>query len=206
MAQTDVQICNMALAHLGHSGPFISDLETDQSQEAETCNVFWDTVRDDVLGDYPWPFATAKKELAQIADQERDGWDYAFALPDDCVSPRFIWPADSTPRKLYPETRTPYKIAKHSEEETSILLCDIDNPVLEYTARMSNVAAYPSKFAMAMSYKMAEMIAIPITGDANKRREMRALYRAEVGQAEARAMNEQQEDEEPETPSLRARR
>lgn len=57
MATSEEQICNMALAHVGHT-QFIDDLETEQSTEAEVCNLYYEQARDFVIEAFPWPEAT----------------------------------------------------------------------------------------------------------------------------------------------------
>jgi len=55
---TNVQICNLALSHIG-SRAFIQDLSSDTSVEARYCNLLFNDARQAVLRDAPhgWGFA-----------------------------------------------------------------------------------------------------------------------------------------------------
>lgn len=206
MAKNDVAVCNMALGHLGHSGPFITDFETDRTYAGELCSIYWEDARDVTLVEYEWPFATARKALARLANETRDEWRYAYALPEDCLEPRRIRIAGDHRRTIPAEDRIPFDVEKMSESEGQILLCDVADPILVYTARMEQVDKYPPKFALACSYKVAELIAIPLTGKKSDKDAMRQAFAIETTQAEGQAMRARQEDQPPETPSIRARR
>lgn len=206
MADSTSTICNAALSHLGHHGPFITDLTSDATVEAEVCSIFYDTAVRSVLEDFPWPFATARKALSASTEDARDGWSFVYVLPTNCVSPREIKPSGLTNRTPRSDERVPFVIEKSDLSDASVVLCDLSTPVLTYTALVSNVEIFSAKFKLALGYKLAELIAMPITGSRNKRDEMRRAYMIELSTAERTAMNAQQEDVEPETESIRARR
>jgi hypothetical protein len=66
-AASQVGICNRALARCGVK-QFIVDIN-DPSQEAITCALFWDNVRQKLLGGFPWKFATRTAALQEFSAQ-----------------------------------------------------------------------------------------------------------------------------------------
>src|SRR4051812_32897245 len=88
MSQTDVGICNMALGHLA-VGKAIGAL-TEASQEARACLRFYEQARDEVLRDFPWPFATTVEALALVAVQPTTEWGYSYRYPLNCLALRRI--------------------------------------------------------------------------------------------------------------------
>jgi len=59
-----VQICNVALSRIGHREP-IASLD-DKSEEAVVCNAIFQTVRDSLLGAWPWPFSIKHTALSLL--------------------------------------------------------------------------------------------------------------------------------------------
>ncbi len=207
MATSEAEISNQALGHLGRHQNFVTDLEADQTEEAENCRIFIATARDVVLAVYHWPFAKARQELVELTDEDaRDEWEHVFALPDDCIIPRYIRPVGLGKRALSRSERIPFTTEKSSQSEASVLLCDLPNPLLIYTARITEPTRFSAPFSLLLSYKLAELIARPLTGQVAARNEMRQAYMIELGIVTAGVSNAEQEDEEPETDYLKARR
>lgn len=154
MASAPVDICNLALVRVGVKNT-IQTLDED-SNEAIVCSILYETQRDVALASWWWSFATGRAALAQIADGERDGWTYAYALPSDLIQARFIYSGSRTPSL---GTEIPFSIEANDAGEDSILLTDHAEPVLLYTRRVLNVAKYPPLFVNAMAWLLsAELV------------------------------------------------
>lgn len=227
MAKNEATICNKALARLGIK-VYIDDLETDQTEEAETANVFYEDVRDACLALHEWPFAMRRVTLAQDGGEaKRDGWLYVFKYPSDCLVARSICPVatvnDPTYDDLYgrqssslmnayrrsirSDQRIPYAIeaAMVPDSDGKVILCDLPAPVLFYTSRITDTAQFPPLFTSALAWKLAEEMALPLTQDRNKMLLAREEFKTTVQEALAVALNEQQEDPEPTTESIAVR-
>lgn len=208
MAKSAATICNKALAHLGIK-TYIDDLATTGVEEAETASVFYDDTLEACLAAFPWPFATLRAALAEVdyaTEPARDGWDRIFKIPDGCLAPRKIWPAGQSVRALRSDERIPYAIEKSSTDDSQVLLCDEESPILFYTARVTDVARFPPLFTDAFSWLLAAEMALPLTVKPALDKYARDMYRAKISEARAMSMSEQQEDVEPETESIAARR
>lgn len=58
---TKTQICNLAISHMG--GRNLTDVDTDQTQEAIVLRTWFDAARDEILRAYPWNFATKRARV-----------------------------------------------------------------------------------------------------------------------------------------------
>lgn len=201
MALTDVQICNLALGHIGHT-KFISAL-TDRTNEAQVLNTFYEPARDVVLEDYPWPFATKYETLGLVTDftDETDphDWDYAYRYPSDCVYARRIVTSNgrSEPKPA------PFKVG--SDEDGRLIYTNEEDAILEYTRLVDDPSLYPSKFAMALSWYLASLIAPGLAKSDKKAGACAQMYHIVKTMAEAGAGNEQHAVPEPESEFIRAR-
>ena len=63
---SEVDICNLALAHLGDSATVASINPPEGSAQAEMCQRFYPIARDSLLEMHNWGFATRRKALAQL--------------------------------------------------------------------------------------------------------------------------------------------
>jgi len=91
MAQSIVDICNLALQKVG-AARILSI--TDNSREARSCSVAYDSCRRDELRKHPWNFAVKRVVLAPDTAAPAFGFDYQFTLPADCL--RVLLPRDNT--------------------------------------------------------------------------------------------------------------
>src|SRR5690348_14818440 len=137
----------MALAHLG-TGNFISNLATDDSDEADACNAFLETVRQQTLRDFPWPFATKTADLGLVEEEPNDGleWGFSYRYPSDCLEARRI---PSGVRMDTVVSRVPFRIGYDASGR--LIFCDVEDAQLEYTALVTDPSYYPPDFVMAMS-------------------------------------------------------
>lgn len=83
MAST-VDICNLALAHLGEI-PNISSIDPPEGgTHAEKCERFYPIARDAALEMRNWSFALKRAGLAQVANDNHQ-WGFKYGLPPDMI-------------------------------------------------------------------------------------------------------------------------
>lgn len=171
-----VSICNMALSHI-KAGSI--NAMVDKTEQARQCGTFYDEARQYVLRMAPWSFATKHQALAQ-SEQEVMGWEYSYTKPQDCLMARNVY-NEST-------------IHKTKGEEfiliSNLLVCRITPAYLEYTEDVEDTNRFDPSFRMAFSYKLAQLLAIPLTGDAKLSQNMIALYQIEMDGAELNNIRE----------------
>lgn len=203
MATTEASICNRALLRVGINKTI--DALTDSTAEAQACNILYEQVRDELLQRVPWPFATQREELVVITDGERNGWDFAYALPSDCLQVRGIWSGARRPRV---ESRV--RFATEYSASQRILLCDLEatasDPVeLTYTVRVEDPTRFPPLFVSALAYALAAELAMALPVKEGTSQRMLAMLEVELSKATAAAFAEEQQDPEPDSAFVAAR-
>src|SRR3954469_18396454 len=88
-----VDICNRALSLIsGRSS--IAALD-EGSTESDQCSLHYASTRDSVLSAHRWDFARAQLTLGSLSSS-LPPWAYKYAVPSDCVKPRFLMPQGGT--------------------------------------------------------------------------------------------------------------
>jgi hypothetical protein len=195
-----VEICNMAISHLG-TGKDIASI-TESSEEARACNRFYETAKDSVMEDYPWPFARTFATLNLIATDPTEEWSYSYRYPTDCLRINRLQNERSFETR---QSRVNYIIG--SDTGGRIIYTNEQNAKIEYTRRISTVTLQSASFNLALSFRLAMLVAPRLTkGDPTKiKSDMYRLYQEELDKVRANAVNEEQYNEEVESALIRAR-
>lgn len=169
-----VDICNLALAHLGESPSVASINPPEGGFHAEQCAIFYPVARNVCLEVREWTFSTKRQALAILANVSIDGWEYAYAKPSDCVKPLKLLPADQDDAldDDYPVDWI---------EENGVIYSNEESAVLKYTYRNEDTSKYSALFVNALSYLLASYLAGPITKDTKIKSAMYEAYRNELG-------------------------
>lgn len=179
---SEVQIARLALQSIGDRFD-ISSL-SEASPEAEQVKLVFDNVRDMVLREHPWKFARKYATPAALAGDVPPNWDYMFTYPSDAL--RII-------RIVNPlgEDKTPirFQVARNSAD-VQVILCNESEPTIEYTKQITDPQQFDRQFVTALAYRIAQYIAMPITGDRSIMSDMKTLADIEVGRAQASDANE----------------
>ena len=186
MAQDQTSLYNLALSAVGTRTSV--SITTERSREAEICNRWYEPVRDQVLRAAPW--ASAKEVALLAVSAERDytidwaagapqpPWRFRYALPANYLRARFL---DSFAR---------FDLGQYAGAPS--LFTDVEEPVLTYTIRQTNVGAWDVDLYMAVVMGLAGHIAMPLHG--KPQRAAAAIDQANMSiiQARVNAANEQQ--------------
>jgi hypothetical protein len=195
------EIFNMALGHLA-VGEEVSNADTDPSEGARACRVYWARTVDACLRDGRWPFARRIKALALVGSDPTEEWDYSYRYPTDCLFAHRILSGD---RNAPVDSRVKFEIT--ADSNYLLIYADEENAELEYTYREPNELLFPADFAIMLSYRLAAYIAPRLMGGDPAKLGERALqlYFAHLYQAQANAHNEDEPDNEPESEFQRSR-
>ncbi len=162
MIVDEVSLYNLALNAVGKRDNLSAITERDRG--AEVCNLWYPVVRDAILEAAPWPSTRSIRRLAQLSIQGTEGWEpgapepgygYAFALPEDCLRPRFI----STYQRF---------IITQGADPVKILMTDTPDVILTYTSRQTMVSQWENSLGLAIVYGLAAHICMPLTGKAQR--------------------------------------
>ena len=150
---SEVQICNLGLSHLGNRGRVASIDPVDGSAEADYCASFFALARNELLAMADWTFARKRTELALVTGPVTAAWEYAYALPSDCMKPR---------RVLTDITNASEQDSERFAIEGNVLMTNKQNAVLVYTRVITTVGSFSPSFVTAFGYLMAAYLAGPI--------------------------------------------
>lgn len=194
MPVAEIDLYNLALSHIGNSKEVQSVNEN--SAEARACKRFYAQTRDEILREFPWPFAKVTVALALVETDPTTEWKYAYRYPVDCVFFRRIL---GDCRIEVRDTRVPYLIGQDAEGK--LVYTDRQSAVAEYTVAVSDTSTFDPLFAQALAFKLGFYIAPRVTASDPFKLGQRAftLYQMAVEQARDMALNEQQDDPEPDS-------
>ena len=207
-----VDICNLALAHLGDNATIASIDPPEGSAQAEHCQRFYPIARDTLLEMHSWSFATKRAYGAEV-ENTWPMWEYAYAMPGDASDIIAILPPEArddysttfTP-ETYPDFYTnyspsvaagqyvPQKFAVETAADGSeIILTNQKQAVIRYHAKISDPTKFSPLFTITLSWHLASMLAGPVIkgdqGAAEAKRcvAMTTLYLGKAMEADSNA-------------------
>lgn len=139
---SEVEICNSAITKVG--GKRITSLD-DDTVAGRVCNAQYSVLRDEVLRAYPWNFALARVELAQLTSTPAFEFAYQYQLPANCL--RLL--ALSDPDIVY-------------ALEGRKILTDETTVKIKYTKLVTDPNLMDTLFRATLSYRLAADLAYPI--------------------------------------------
>jgi hypothetical protein len=195
MLTTEAQLCNIALLRVGERQTIDSLEET--TEAARSCKALYAPARDACLAELWWTFATQRAVLAETTE-ERDGWTYAYAMPSDCLAPRYVYAGIRNPA---PEVRIRFASELNDAGDGFLILGDFeaaDCPLI-YTARIENVTLFPPVFVDALAWRLASDLALGLTVKPQVGLAMRQGYQAALNRAMASDLRIGQDDTLPDS-------
>ena len=219
-----IEICNLALSHLGESANITSIDPPDGSVQASHCARFYPVARDSLLEMRSWSFASKRKDLVSVTNTLTE-WDYAYVLPCDVNTVLSVLPpnaSDDYSTTYAPQNAQfytapmvaagqyvpqPYTV-EVDEYGYKILYTDQKDAVLRYNALVTDTTKFTPLFTMALSWHLASMLAGPILkGDvgAAEGKRCQAMMAAYLGKAEAQDSQQRNIKPEQVTPWMSGR-
>jgi len=160
-----IDICNLALSHLGDAAEVIAIDPPDGTIQAAHCGRFYPFARGALLEMHPWSFATKRATLAELAtNPAEDDWSYAYALPSTCLRPLSALYPGQPERLLGTDSDLgsfPYLI-EAAEDGSPILFTNVETAVLRYIDLITDTARYSPGFTIALSRLLASYLAGPL--------------------------------------------
>lgn len=183
------QLCNLALYNIGSNQ--IADI-SDNTPEAQACNIFWIPCRDDVYSEHQWGFANAQVPL-NLLTTNSPGWCYTYAYPNNVAR---VW-----------DVYNPCNYKKKEEIEFDTLyipgsgvraiVSNEPNAICDATYIIADPLLWDAKFAIAFSERLSSQIAIPLTGDAAVAQTHLTVYTALIAEAKRIGYSEQRKKPNP---------
>lgn len=156
-----VDICNLALGHLGDRATLASIDPPEGSAQADHC-ARWPIARDEALSHFDWGWASRSTTTALIADELQDDgrWGYAYARPSDFIAARELTYGSGVVVMLEPGS--PHFEVGTLANGTPVIFSGTDLASVRYTRRVNDPTQYPPKFVSALSYLLASYLAGPV--------------------------------------------
>ncbi len=151
----------MAIGWLG--GTLITSID-DESVEAELCKANYDNVRDAVLEERDWSFATSRKVLAPSSTPPDFGYTNQFELPSDYI------------RVIAVSSNPAFTRSIDWAKEGNAILADLDVLYIKYIRKVIDETQFSSGFAQAFAARLAMEFALPITNSPEMQQQMQQLY------------------------------
>lgn len=198
---SEITICNLALSHI--RGGSINAL-TEASIQAQQCKLLYPILRDSVLENAPWQFATRIVSLAELTDVEVFNFAYAYQYPSDCLKIKRLilnWETvNRTDSQFYGNnlpiinTQAPVPYQVFNDDGNRVIGANYAELRAEYTVQVTDTNLFSTQFILALSHLLAAELAIPIVG-VNEGRKLKSdsmqQYNAHIRAACAAMMNEQ---------------
>lgn len=160
---SDVQICNLALAHLGDEASVSSISPPDQSAQAAYCANFYPLALSMVLTDHDWQFAVKTVTLAQTSNPNAL-WKYCYQLPSDFMNVSALFDVNAIDDvNGLPATGSQQSYSVElSADGLQVLYTNQYGAMLKYSALVTNTAQFSPGFVEALSWRLAAYLAGPI--------------------------------------------
>lgn len=177
---TAVDICNLALSHIGESATVTSIAPPDGSAQSILCNQFFNRAVEELLEMHAWSFATARADLVETATNDVDGWKYSYAYPPagtEIVRTLQVLPDGY--KDTYVEQMTKMQPAYTIEQASTgslVLYTDLEDAEVRYVKFVYTPGFYPPLFITTLSWLLASKLAGPIMkGDVGSAESKRCL-------------------------------
>lgn len=184
---SEIDIANLALAHLGDSATVSSFNPPEGSAQAEHCARFYPIARDSLIEQHDWGFATRRAVLAPLTYTDPTGeWAFAYALPNLCIKPIKVRPPSTLSSIItsYPlSTIAPSGnmvgnngiefTAETDENGNKFLLTNQETASVIYLVQTTDTNKFSPLFVDTLSWYLASYLAGPV-------------LKGDVGRAEAK--------------------
>lgn len=204
-SEVKVDLWNRALDRIGQTDS-IEDEDEDRVA-ANVCRRHHDDCVEEALErkEFPW---SGYQVTPNLLGTTRVGWAYTYALPADFIAPRAILSGGVRYSLTEPTARIPCEIQANDAGDGQVLCTDYafeGEDTLEYTRRISNIAAWPRQFLSAVAWRLAVELYLAIVKDPIKARGAAEAFERELALAYSLSMNQQTPDQPLEAESIRAR-
>lgn len=151
-----VNLCNLALSHLGDSATVASIDPPEGSAQAEHCSRFYPIARDSLLEMHDWKFATRRAVLSELT-VDSFNWAHAYAEPNGAL--RIISVLDAT--QSAEDESHPYA-AESGKDGAALIYTDLQNATVRYVARVTDTTKFSPLFNDTLARLLASYIAGPL--------------------------------------------
>ena len=158
-----VQICNMALGHLGNRNT-VSDIDTPTTEVESTFSLWYDISRQTFLKMTMPNFCIARKRVAQVSGTPPYPFKYMYEYSKDCLKIQGIGKVEEKQNNYTVENNKIYTDVLYS-----------DGMPIRYIKDIIDVTAMSPEFIMGFSWFLAGNVAMDVTQDISKKKMIEQL-------------------------------
>lgn len=156
-----VSICNLALSYLGDAANVVSIDAPEKSTQAKLCRRLYPMAVSALLDMHDWSFATKRKAVPELVDEEGFGWRKVFQLPADSLR------AISVKEYRYQSVlRHPFAQVFPDHDPTQAefevkdgkIYSNVENAVVQYVSSNTDVSRFTPGFVVALAYFLAHQL------------------------------------------------
>ena len=174
---TEIDICNLALAHLGDDATIASIKPPEGSAQAENAARFYPIARNALLETHTWNFASKRVALATTTNT-LEQWEYAYVAPADMMTPLAIisptaqndystrMSSGDTPGGITSNYSPTIVAGQYTPQQFAVegiyIYSNQENALLRYQSIVTDPSKFSPLFVVTLSWHLASMLAGPI--------------------------------------------
>lgn len=156
---SEVEICNLALSHLGDSATVASIDPPEGSAQAEHCARFYPIARNTLLEMHDWGFATLRVTLAELSNTFPQ-WRHAYLKPAEALRVFAVLPPDAADDCGNGAPVTYVTETNAAGEE--LILTNQAGAVARYTRIVTDASRFSPLFVDALGWYLSTYLAGPV--------------------------------------------
>ena len=184
---SEVDVCNLALAHLADEAAVSSISPPDGSAQADHCKRFYPIARDALLEIFAWPFATARVALALTTGEPAGAWEYEYVMPADVARVLSI-----NVDGVLDDTATQDYVIETNSDGSAVILTNTPDAIMRYTRRVTDTTKFSPLFVTTLSWLLASFLAGPITKSKQDAAAAYQRFLTELAKSSTSAANQMQ--------------
>ena len=184
---SEVDVCNLALAHLADEAAVSSISPPDGSTQADHCKRFYPIARDSLLEIFAWPFATTRVALSLTTGEPAGAWEYEYAMPSDVARVLSI-----NVDGVLDDTATQDYVIETDSSGSAVILTNTPDAIMRYTRRVTDTTKFSPLFVTTLSWLLASFLAGPITKSKQDAAAAYQRFLTELAKSSVSAANQMQ--------------
>lgn len=167
-----VDICNLALGHLGDEATVSSLDPPEGSAQAEHCARYYPIARRALLSMHAWSFNTRRASLALLSATPPAGWGYVYALPAQCLKPVAVYMPEQVDNyallagDVVPQDTGDFNtqafVAETLSTGVKVIYTNVEEAVLLYLVDVTDTTKFSPLVDLALARLLASFLAGPI--------------------------------------------
>ena len=174
---TEIDICNLALAHLGDDATIASIKPPEGSAQAEHAARYYPIARNSLLESHTWNFAAKRASLATTTNT-LEQWEYAYVAPADMMTPVAIisptaqndyatrMSSGDTPGGITSNYSPTILAGHYTPQQFAVegiyIYTNQENALLRYQSLVTDSTTFSPLFVVTLAWHLASMLAGPI--------------------------------------------